>query len=83
VVFGGDESGSRAAQSQKAGMHQGVGKARRRRWLVLVVPGVHIIVIVPCGGEPRCLERDKPVVAGAVADLEMAAYLWLRRRTLI
>jgi hypothetical protein len=43
--------------------------------MVQVVPGVHIIV--PCGGEPRCLERDKPVVAGAVADLEMAAYLWL------
>jgi hypothetical protein len=49
--------------------------------MVQVVPGVHIIV--PCGGEPRCLERDKPVVAGAVADLEMAAYLWLCRRTLI
>jgi len=42
-------------------------------WLVQVGPDVDIVV--PCGGEPRCLERDKPVAAGAVADLEMAAYL--------
>jgi hypothetical protein len=29
VVIAGDESGSRSVQSEKAGMHQGVGKARR------------------------------------------------------
>jgi hypothetical protein len=50
-----------AVQSEKAGMHQGVGKGSAVIWLVQVVPDVHIVV--PCGGEPRCLERDKPVAA--------------------